>query len=554
MCVRGVDCVHRDRARGCLDFLWVSARTTRGLRIATRCASLDQFVAAFNRFCDAQTCFISTLTMRPVGLETAFSIDLATGAPALRGLGVVIEAWSTPGNRFGRPGLMIGIRKLTADSERVFERLLAAHVEATPPPMPPPTPPVARAATASMASLDAPLPLPQVVPDGERTPGSELVLPANPLMNISDHSLGGFVDCTLYEETGNFFPAPEPDAEPADAVAEPPVLAARRVTIPPIAEPRTVTGPMTPLAMPLPFEPRTITGPMMPFAAMPPPLPAMPTPVPMIVTPPPIPMPLTRPTIRRDSVAPPVPEMPAMPPRHDLALQPRRAPAMTWPPRRIAVAGGVAVATIAIAIAVAARSGHAHVAESASTPPQLMAANSPAPTRMTAPQAAVPPSTVADVAPANAPDDPGDTGGAPTFGTGPCKIAVSTTPAGSIVTVDGEVAGPSPITIGGACGKRKLDIAHPRYAPATRVVTATPDPAPVDVALARPTHDLYVETTPPGAIVSIDGHRAGTSPTLVKVMGFTTLTLHIEKFGFAAKTEKIYSKTPHDRVAIRLGH
>ena len=43
--------------------------------------------------------------------------------------------------------------------------------------------------------------------DDQRTPGSDLVLPANPLMNISDDSLDGYVECTLYEETGNFFPA-----------------------------------------------------------------------------------------------------------------------------------------------------------------------------------------------------------------------------------------------------------------------------------------------------------------------------------------------------------
>ena len=186
--------------------------------------------------------------MRPVGLETAFSIDLASGAPALRGLGIVIETWSTPGNRFGRPGLLLGMRKLTADSEGVFARLLAAHVAATPPPTP-----IQAASTIPMTSLASPLPLPQVVPDGERTPGSELVLPANPLMNISDHSLEGFVDCTLYEETGNFFPVPEPDPDPADGPIDPPALAPRRMTIPPISEARTVTGPV--MAMSMPIEP-----------------------------------------------------------------------------------------------------------------------------------------------------------------------------------------------------------------------------------------------------------------------------------------------------------
>jgi hypothetical protein len=505
------------------------------LRIATRCTSIDQFVAAFHRFCDAQTCFISTLTARPVGLETAFSIDLANAQPALRGMGIVLEAWTTPGNRFGRPGLLLGIRKLTADSEGVFERLLAAHVAATPPPflqqLPPPAP----------SQLAQPIALPNVLPDDTRTPGSELVLPANPLMNISDHSLEGFVDCTLYEETGNFFPAPEPeiDAANVDPLVEPP----RRVTIPPIAEPRTMTGPMMSL-------PRTLTGPMTPIAiAMPPP---MPPPMPLA-------MPMARPVVKRAlerAASEPFVPVPSAPP---MTVRPIRRGRITgiaaWPRQRIAVAGGVAVITIALAIVIASKSGHASHATATTDDADLVAANLPPPERRAATPSVPHPVPVADVAPL-AGDDPGDaSGGAPMFGSGPCKIAVSTTPAGSIISVDGEVAGPSPITIGGPCAKRKLDIAHPRYAPATRIVAATPDAAAnIDVALARPTHDLYVETSPAGAAVSIDGHRAGTTPTLVKIMGFTALSLRIDKFGFKSTTQRIYSKSPHDRVTIKLGH
>jgi len=37
-----------------------------------------------------------------------------------------------------------------------------------------------------------------------RTPGSDFILPANPLSNLTDDQLEGFIDCTLYEETGTF--------------------------------------------------------------------------------------------------------------------------------------------------------------------------------------------------------------------------------------------------------------------------------------------------------------------------------------------------------------
>ena len=234
---------------------------TKGLRIATRCTTMDQFVAAFHRFCDAQTVFISTLNPRSVGLETAFSIDLADHTPALRGVGVVLQSWPTPQNPYGRPGLQLGIRRLTADSEPVFDRLLFAReaTAATP------------TATAKLMpvfvakpGVKRPLASTQQMPfgatearfdaaararaqdrclagsrarfalvDSERTPGSDLVLPANPLMNISDHSLEGFVDCTLYEETGNFFGEQPVVEDPEDPVAAPPLLAPRRTTTPP---------------------------------------------------------------------------------------------------------------------------------------------------------------------------------------------------------------------------------------------------------------------------------------------------------------------------------
>ena len=104
-----------------------SATKTRALCVVTRCTSVDQFVAAFHRFCDDdQTFFVATMTTRPVGLDTAFSIQLADKQPVLRGLCTVLDAWATPDNRYKRPGIRLGIKRLTAESQIVFDRLRAA--------------------------------------------------------------------------------------------------------------------------------------------------------------------------------------------------------------------------------------------------------------------------------------------------------------------------------------------------------------------------------------------------------------------------------------------
>src|SRR6266478_2814603 len=115
---------------------------SKALCVATRCTTVDQFVATFHRFCgEDQTFFVATMTSRPIGLETAFSIQLANKQPVLRGMCVVLDAWETPENRYKRPGIRLGIKRLTADSQVVFDRLKAASASQAPVPIaeaPPP--------------------------------------------------------------------------------------------------------------------------------------------------------------------------------------------------------------------------------------------------------------------------------------------------------------------------------------------------------------------------------------------------------------------------------
>ena len=77
-------------------------------------------------------------------------------------------------------------------------------------------------------------------------------------------------------------------------------------------------------------------------------------------------------------------------------------------------------------------------------------------------------------------------------------------------------------------------------------------PESLEVSLVRPTHALTVVTTPPGATISIEGRRAGTSPTVVKIMGFHGVKVTIEKPGYKTVTQRVYSKKAQDRLSIRL--
>ncbi|MCW5803438.1 MAG: hypothetical protein KIT31_13725, partial [Deltaproteobacteria bacterium] len=99
----------------------------KALCVATRCLNVDQFIATYHPFCDETSFFVATQTTRPIGLETAFSIQLSDNTPVLRGLCTVAEAWTTSANPFKRPGIRLAIRRLTPDSVDVFGRLTAAR-------------------------------------------------------------------------------------------------------------------------------------------------------------------------------------------------------------------------------------------------------------------------------------------------------------------------------------------------------------------------------------------------------------------------------------------
>ena len=755
----------------------------KALCVATRCSNVEQFVATFHRFCDDSTFFVATLATRPVGLETAFSIQLEDKTPVLRGLCSVVEAWATPANRFGRPGVRLAVKRLTNESIVVFRQLQTARkaaeaaeaagepappvpsqqiqvvdttppldvpiatatipsspdtaaafatlkitalapkppalpappppveakpapeakpprlpplrpipnatppafavfpapmgaagpqpsvrADATPTPAPTPTPtpatpapttstptpmPTSAAAltptadpapptTAPSARTDATpvpssarprsdaMPPPRPIakpPDSEladspaprdyvpepisasddltnpvatetRTPGSSFVLPANPLMHLSDKSLEGFVDCALYEETGNFFRAPEYEdslvdiddviaAPPAPARPAPRTLSPVSALRPNAFVPAEPEQDFAPDMTPLPY----FAGIVPQRADTDPPIPPTPhagrAPTPPVydenagmfyprgheetgvgMRPPPTQPPPNMPMAMEPIHAAPMHAAPMHAPPAPRPMAPLDSTASLIAINRqrdrkrwLVIGASAAGSSLLLLIIVLATSGGgANQSADAATPaakdPVVETTKAPAiaktPTPPPTGDSPKVPQSAAEV-PDDPPSDPTDPNAPPVAGTGPCRVTVTSSPAGSMVSVDDQPFGPSPISIDGPCAKRRIDVKHPRYALGTKWVALSPGkPSTVDLALARPTHSVTVTSTPSGATVSIAGRRAGTTPTQVKVMGFTGVTLTVEKAGFRTETQKLYSKSDGERLTVRL--
>lgn len=585
--------------------------------IATRCTTVDQFVAMFHRFVDEDSFFVSTMNTRPPGLETSFSVQLADGTPVLRGLCTVLQVWTTATSPFKTPGVRLGIKRLTANSMPVFERLLvtrskpAASPPAPPPalaagtvrpagataviaaptfgdtarttiaprpqtlpaspptlpglPAPPtrptpspiptrPTPPPMSSAAAAVAAATA-----TVTESGEtRTPGSELVLPANPLMNLTDASLEGYVDCTLYEETGSFFPVDDTGA-PIDELVPPPTAASVPVLAPrPVARLSTPVEIVSELGMDEspPNEERPPESTVEPrvLRATPPPMPVVS--VPELEPQPESELPLPAPAL--PVPAPALAFRDSTPAGELTGAQPRSSGK-----RGLWLVGAVVAAAAGAALWVTMSSHDDADASTASTPPTRSAANAgptggepPVVKPAVEPPAPPPPEpTEPDDAEPEQPAEPVDPPDAqsPVAGDGPCSVVVTSTPAGSTVLLDGRVIAPSPIMIATTCERHRIDIKHPRYKLATKFVTLKEgSPGSIDTTLQRPTHTVKITSQPSNATIYIDGRRAGTTPTVLSVMGFSNLTLEIKKTGYATMSRKLYSKVSQDSLSVKL--
>ncbi|MEJ7734520.1 MAG: hypothetical protein WKG00_35645 [Polyangiaceae bacterium] len=95
----------------------------RRLRVVTRCADIDEFMAAFAPFTDETSLFVVTTAPRPVGPRQPFVIQLRDGTSVLSGEGDVVESLHDPDAPVR--GMRVRLLALDEDGRRMHEALLA---------------------------------------------------------------------------------------------------------------------------------------------------------------------------------------------------------------------------------------------------------------------------------------------------------------------------------------------------------------------------------------------------------------------------------------------
>lgn len=97
----------------------------KSLRIASSARTIDEFIAAYQGFCDTTSIVVITTRGEPVGTDALFTFELADRTPALRGACTVLESWSGEDNRWHRPGMRLRIHAVTPATSDVLTQLRA---------------------------------------------------------------------------------------------------------------------------------------------------------------------------------------------------------------------------------------------------------------------------------------------------------------------------------------------------------------------------------------------------------------------------------------------
>jgi hypothetical protein len=153
-------------------------------------------------------------------------------------------------------------------------------------------------------------------------------------------------------------------------------------------------------------------------------------------------------------------------------------------------------------------------------------------------------------------------------------LLIHSTPAGATVTIDGIERGVTPVAVRGLdLGTRRVGVNRAGYHSAERLVTLTAErPSrtldvdlvavaraarrPVATAASAPlavSGSLMVDSRPGGALVSIDGRPAGTTPVTLTAVAPGRHTVRLERPGYRTVTTTVDVKAgERTRVAARL--
>jgi hypothetical protein len=146
---------------------------------------------------------------------------------------------------------------------------------------------------------------------------------------------------------------------------------------------------------------------------------------------------------------------------------------------------------------------------------------------------------------------------AETFGTPTprdCVARVTTTPPGAVVFWGDISLGSSPIDRAAVpCGPATVTFRRERYAEETRTIEVEAGrSAVVAERLHRPPAKVVVTSSPPHAIIRLNGHRFGPAPRKLSTMRFEHVRIEARLPGYRPWKKTVYVREPESNIDVTL--
>ncbi len=547
------------------------------VNVATSCATRVEFIIQFKPFVDEATLFLPASVDLAVGRAIRFVVSLRDGRTALEGDGEVLEVHTEATGPARRAGLRIRVNRVTDESRALREEMLGRRRGLAPLR---PMVPLAKRGAPTMRGRATPLSLRMPAPsppearstwDGPTNrienpahlieaakrrptplPTSNDVVPANPFADVTTDTLSFYIECNLgtqepvdiepRDNSGAFRPEdtrPEPEVRAPESRAPSP----ERKVAPPARRPPVAAPP--------------------PPAAEPPPAIAAPSPAVVEADPDPDLDPEDDLLPARSGAAARVSDAVrrltqalrgrAFSPKSVMSRVGRRraSPAAAhrgrvWEPFQGShlKSGGLVVVTAVATLVV----GGLIISRRPQAPP----ARSPAPPVPAAPAVSETARPVASPEPAAAPAPSTPTSaGAGSFR---CFAAITSRPTGAVVRAGGRPIGSTPLARAEVpCGTSTVVVSHPRYVAARETLTAAPETqAELSVRLVRPRAEVRIESTPPRAVIRVNGIGFGRSPAVVPVLRFERVRIEAALPGHAPFEQSPYLRNPSTTITAKL--
>jgi hypothetical protein len=133
-------------------------------------------------------------------------------------------------------------------------------------------------------------------------------------------------------------------------------------------------------------------------------------------------------------------------------------------------------------------------------------------------------------------------------------LTVRSRPSGAQVRLGTRVLGQTPLEAASvACAPAAVTVAHPRYQTAETKVDLRPGtPGDLMVKLERPRAELRIDSTPPRALIKINGKPVGQAPRTVSVQRFEQVQVEATLPGAKPFRQRVYVAEPVTKVNAAL--